>query len=508
MSHPTRRTFLKSTLAAAASVTIAGTKSSGRVLGANDTIHIAVAGLNGRGGSHVGEWTGMKGVEITYLIDPDTRTYGRRLRQIAGRGGKEPQVIKDVRQALDDKNLDAISIATPNHWHALITIWACQAGKDVYVEKPCSHNVHEGRIAVEAAKRFNRIVQHGTQSRSDSGMARVVDVIKSGQLGKLLVSRGLCYKDGLGDPRSTRASIGYAPPKDPPTELDFNIWLGPAQEQPYHDNLVHYRWHWFWDFGNGDIGNQGVHQMDIARWMIPGATFPKSVISLGGRIGHKDQGQCASSQLAVFDYGDTKLIFEVRGLPSKLYPHAGSSDNVLHFEEGTVAGGKFYRKGNDEGEDLQVGGRSRRRGGGQGGKAGGKAPARPEGGDPEGGHFGNFIKACRSRKVEDLKADILEGHRSAALIHLANASHRLGDQVPFGTSTAKVALNGNTDAAEALDRMEEYLGKENNIKLTEWSLTVGKKLTVDAGNGFTNEPGANKLLTREYRAPFVVPAKL
>ena len=285
---------MKSSLAAAASITLAGTKSSGRVLGANDTIHIAVAGLNGRGGEHVRAWTGMKDVEITYLIDPDTRTYARRLKQIAGRGRKEPKVIKDVRQALEDKNLDAISIATPNHWHALITIWGCQAGKDVYVEKPCSHNIHEGRIAVEAAKRYNRIVQHGTQGRSSIEMARGVEVIKSGQLGKLLVSRGLCYKPGAGP--STRASIGYAPPSDPPEELDFNLWLGPAKEQPYHRNLVHYRWHWFWEFGNGDIGNQGVHEMDKARWAIPGGTLPHSVISLGGRLGHVQPDQGADAK--------------------------------------------------------------------------------------------------------------------------------------------------------------------------------------------------------------------
>jgi predicted dehydrogenase len=293
----TRRSFLKRSLAAAATVTIAGTKSSGKVLGANDTIHIAVAGLNGRGGSHVGAWGRMKGVEITYLIDPDTRTYDKRLKQIADLGGKKPQVVKDVRKALEDKSLDAISIATPNHWHALMTIWGCQAGKDVYVEKPCSHNVHEGRIAVEAAKKYNRIVQHGTQSRSNGEMARIVEVIKSGKLGKLLVSRGLCYKSGLGNSRSTRASIGYTKPSKPPEELDFNLWLGPAKEQPYHDNLVHYRWHWFWDFGNGDIGNQGVHEMDKARWAIPGATLPRSVLSLGGRLGHTqpDQGQTPSA---------------------------------------------------------------------------------------------------------------------------------------------------------------------------------------------------------------------
>jgi predicted dehydrogenase len=506
MPRPTRRDFLK-TASVGALVTIAGTKSSPRVLGANDTIRIGVAGLNGRGGSHVGEWTRIPGVQLTYLIDPDTRTYDKRLKQI-GDKAPAPKCIQDVRQALEDKNLDAISIATPNHWHALMTIWACQAGKDVYVEKPASHNVHEGAIAVEAARKYNRIVQHGTQSRSSGSWAKLAELAKSGKYGKLLVSRGLVYKSEAGKP-GTRGDIGFRPVKAPPSELDFNIWLGPAPQQGYHENLVHYRWHWFWDFGNGDIGNQGVHQMDIARWMIPGAVFPKSVISLGGRIGHKDQGQAASSQLAVFDYGDTKLIFEVRGLPSKFYPHAGGSDNVLHFEAGTVAGGKFYPKGKDEGEPLVEGGRNRQRGGGQGGKARAKgAGGPPGGGDPEGGHFGNFIKACRSRNVDDLKADILQGHRSAALIHLANASQRLGEQVPFGSSVAKAVLNGNTDAAEALDRMDEYLGKENNIKLSEWSLTVGKKLTVDAGNGFTTDPAANKLLTREYRAPFVVPAKL
>src|SRR5205085_2893391 len=249
--------------------------------------------------------------------------------------------------------------------------------------------------------------QHGTQSRSNDQGIRTAELVKSGKYGKLLISRGLVYKDGGRGP-STRGDIGFRPTKAPPSELDFNIWLGPAQERPYHENLVHYRWHWFWDFGNGDIGNQGVHQMDIARWMIPGATLPKSVVSLGGRIGHKDQGETASSQLAIMDYGPTQLIFEVRGLPSKNYPHAGGSDNVLHFEGGS----------------------------------------------------------------------------------------------------AKAALNGNADAAEALDRMQEYLAKENNLKLTDWPLTVGKKLTIDVGSeSVVGDAAANKLLTREYRAPFAVPAK-
>jgi predicted dehydrogenase len=483
MPLTTRRNFLKAA-GVGALVTIAGTKSAGRVLGANDTIRIAVAGLNGRGGSHVGEWSRMPGVQIAYLIDPDTRTFGKHLKTIAGKNAPAPKCVQDVRQALEDKNLDAISIATPNHWHALMTIWACQADKDVYVEKPASHNVHEGRIAVETARKYNRIVQHGTQSRSSARWIAAAELAKSGKFGKLLISRGLVYKDG-GRGRSTRGDIGFAPPKAPPSELDFNIWLGPAPQQPYHENLVHYRWHWFWDFGNGDIGNQGVHQMDIARWMIPGATLPKTVLSLGGRLGHKDQGQTASTQLAFMDFGGTELLFEVRGLPSKTYPHAGGSDNVLHFEAGTVAGGQFYPKGSDKGEPVARSEGQRERG--------------------EGGHFVNFINACRSRKVEDLKADILEGHRSAALIHLANASIRLGEQVPFG-SEAKAA-DGYKDAEEAIERMKEYLVK-NKLNLSDLRLTIGRKLTIDAGGeSVVGDAQANRLLTREYRAPFTVPQK-
>jgi predicted dehydrogenase len=485
MSHPTRRAFLKGTLAAAASITIAGTKSSGRVLGANDTIHIAVAGLNGRGGSHVGEWSRMKDVEITYLIDPDTRTYARQLKAATRNGGKQPQTIKDVRQALEDKNLDAISIATPNHWHALMTIWACQAGKDVYVEKPCSHNVHEGRIAVEAAKKYNRIVQHGTQSRSGGEIPRVLGIIKSGQFGKLLVSRGLCYKDS-GTGLNTRASIGVANPSEPPKELDFNLWLGPAKEQPFHSNLVHYRWHWFWDFGNGDIGNQGVHEIDKARWAIAGATLPHSVISLGGRLGHTqpDQGETASSQIAIFDYGQTQLIFEVRGLPSKAY-QGEKVGNVFHLEAGTIARGRFYPKGSDKSEPLPNGDGTARRGG------------------RGGNHFANFIDAVRSRKTADLNAPILEGHYSAALIHLANASYRLGKQVPFNPTTK--AFGDNKDAYESLARLEEHL-REHKVKLEETTYQLGRKLTIDPqSETVTNDSDANKLLTRHYRKPFAVP---
>ncbi|MDR3639287.1 MAG: Gfo/Idh/MocA family oxidoreductase [Isosphaeraceae bacterium] len=485
MSRLNRRQFLTGSAAAgiAAGFAIGGTKSSGRVLGANDSIRIGVAGLNGRGASHVGEWTQIKGVEITYLIDPDTRTYGRHLKTIETAGGSTPQTVLDVRKALDDKNLDAVSVATPNHWHSLITVWACQAGKDVYVEKPCSHNVHEGRVAVEAARKYDRIVQHGTQSRSMPEWANIADLVKSGRYGKLLVSRALCYKP--------RGSIGVKPTAAAPEQVDFNLWLGPAPEQPYHANLVPYNWHWFWDFGNGDIGNQGVHQMDVARWMVPGATFPKSVLSLGGRFGYEDQGQTPNTQLAVLDYGDTQIIFEVRGLKTEKYLGQGVG-NILHLEEGTIAGNMFYPKGAKEGEPLPKAAGAAARG-----------PSAPGGKDP---HFGNFVAAVRSRKPADLNADILEGHYSSALCHLANLSYRLGEPVPFNKQTK--AFGDDKDAYETLARMEEHLARGNGLKLDGLSYQLGRKLTVDASTETTDSADANKLLTREYRKPFVVPDKI
>jgi predicted dehydrogenase len=479
MSHLSRRTFLKAAGVGAFATLAPG--SVGRVLGANDRIRIAVAGLNGRGAEHVKEWLAQKGVEIVYLVDPDSRRFAKRLNDIGDKG--KPQTIADVRKALDDKDLDAISIATPNHWHALMTVWACQAGKDVYVEKPCSHNIHEGRAAVAAARKYNRIVQHGTQHRSDPKWRALAEIAKSGKYGKLLVSRGIVYKSSLG--WNTRGDIGFKPTKAPPSELDFDIWLGPAQKQAYHDNLVPYRWHWFWDFGNGDIGNQGVHQMDIARWMIPGAVLPKTAMSMGGRIGYKDQGQTASTQLAFFDFGGPQIIFEVRGFKSQPFPgtKSGDGDNVLHFEEGTVANNIFTPKGKDKGEPLP------------------KADPKQVGG---GNHFANFIACVRSRRSKDLIAEIQEGHYSCALIHLANASIRTGAQVPFHSESK--SLNGNADAAEALARMEDHLANEAKVKLSDWKLTVGTKLTVNPTTAeAVDDPTANKLLTRQYRAPFVVP---
>ncbi|MBI3464858.1 MAG: Gfo/Idh/MocA family oxidoreductase [Planctomycetes bacterium] len=477
MPRLTRRRFVQGTLAAGATFAIAGTKSSGKILGANETIRAGVTGINGRGSAHIQELSELKGVQITYLIDVDQRTWDRQIKSVKDKGGNTPTAVQDIRKALDDPNLDVVTVATPNHWHTLVTVWACQAGKDVYVEKPCSHNVHEGRVAVEAARKHNRIVQHGTQSRSSSSWAQVAEVIASGKLGKLQVARGLCYKD--------RRSIGFKPNATPPPELDFNIWLGPAPEQPYHENLVHYNWHWFWDMGNGDIGNQGVHQMDIARWGIPGATLPKSVISVGGRFGYVDQGQTANTQVTIFDYGDTQLIFEVRGLPTDKF-HDQKVGNIFHLEGGMIAGNRFYPKGSDKPAPLPEVAVKR---------------------GPGNGHFGNFIEAVRSRNMADLNADILEGHYSSALCHLANISYRLGQEVPFNTRSKE--FSDNPAASETFARMEEHLAKENKLKLADTKYRLGRVLKFDApGEKFVDDSQANAMLTRNYRAPFVVPDKI
>jgi predicted dehydrogenase len=481
----TRRSFLKGAAAAAAFplVTVSGTKSSGRVIGANDTIRIAVAGIHGRGNDHIKELLGLKDekLQIVTLVDPDSSLFAAHQKTIRDKTEKEPACVQDVRKALDDKNIDAITIATPNHWHSLMTIWACQAKKDVYVEKPISHEVLEGRRCVEAARKNDRMVQHGTQQRSSASRAGEIAAVQSGKYGKLLVSKGYCYKP--------RWSIGNKPTGKPPAALDFSIWLGPAQDQAYHANLVHYNWHWFWDFGNGDIGNQGVHEMDVARWAIKGATLPTKVWSLGGRFGYQDQAQTPNSELSVMEFGDALLVFEVFGLiKDKDHPQGvpGRIGNEFYTTEGRIANGRFYAKNGDKGEAL----------------------AKFEAKVTPGGPFGSWLRAVRSRKVEDLNADVEIAHYSAALCHLPNISYRLGEKVSFDKKTGR--LGDNREVVQAFENLRQNL-KVVGVKLEETEYTLGKVLTMDPKEErFTGEGAdkANALLTRKYREPFVVPEKV
>jgi predicted dehydrogenase len=471
-NHPSRRSFLQASLAAGvagAYFTISGTKSSARVIGANDTIRVAVCGINGRGKSHIDAFAPMKNVQVAALVDPDSRLFDSRIKLVRDKAKNEAEVktYQDVRKALDDADIDAVSIATCNHWHSPIAIWAVLAGKDVYVEKPISHNVREGRILADLVRKTGRIVQHGTQSRGSVKWAKLAGEIADGKHGKLLVSRGTCFKP--------RESIGMKAITEVPAGLDFDIWTGPAPKQAFHENLVHYNWHWFWDFGNGDIGNQGVHQMDIARWMIPNATFPKSVISFGGRFGYKDQGQTPNTQVSILDYGDTLLVFEVRGLKT-----AGGVDNDQTFDKDAHV------------EKVAIKGHP-----------GVKDPAAPR---FKGGVFENFIDAIRSRKAEDLDAHALEGHYSAALCHMANISYRLGTDVPYDKAAASFA--DNKKASELLEKVRDHL-KDNAVTLDDTTYRVGRLLKVDVANeAFVGDDEANKLLTRVYRAPYTIPDRV
>jgi len=479
MSKLTRRRFIKNTAAASTVFplfTIAGTKASGKVLGANDTIRIGVAGINGRGKSHIDAFAPMDNVEVTYLIDPDSRLFESRSSMVRSKGGNDPTCVQDIREALDDDNLDAVSVATCNHWHSLITIWGCQAGKDVYVEKPLSHNVFEGRQAVEAARKYNRIVQHGTQNRSNIGKAKEIAAAQSGKYGKLLVSKGYCCKP--------RWSIGNKPVKEAPAALDFNLWLGPAPEQDFHENLVHYNWHWFWDTGNGDIGNQGVHEMDLARWAIKDATLPTKVWSLGGRFGYEDQGETPNTQMAVYEFGDMFLVFEVRGLVEGESKSERKVGTEYYTTEGVISDGRFHPKGGGTPERLDV-----------------------DATVASGGPFGSFINAVRSRDQEDLNAEAIEGHFSSALCHLANASYRLGEEVPFNSKTK--ALGDNKEVHQTFENLKENLGEGVGLNLDDMSYRLGKTLTIDVEKEqFIDNPEANALITRQYRKPFVVPEKV
>jgi len=478
MSRMNRRKFMKQSLAMAGASFVVS-HAGHRVLGANEIIHVGIGGCGGRGGSHLGAYLGAKETDVMYCIDVD----GKRAESAAAKAGKKqgktPLAVQDIRKALEDKNLNAISCATCNHWHTLMTIWTVQAGKDIYVEKPATHNVFEGRICTDIIAKSKQIVQTGTQRRSEKRWAQMVEVTKSGKLGKLLVSHGFASKP--------RGSIGFKKPERPPANLDWNLWVGPAPMQPYHGNLVHYNWHWFWDFGNGEIGNQGVHQTDCARWAIPGATHPTFVFSLGGRIEYKDQGQTPNTQLTVYDYGDTILLFEVCGLVGGKGDDKGIRrvSNDFVYEAGTVVdGGKFTP--NDSHKDAEM-------------------PSVDVKLGPGSGPFGNFIAAMRSRKKEDLNAPFEEGHYSASICHLGNISYRLGREMKW--SDVKKKPFDNDHANERWERICEHLVKNRGLRLGEWPCRVGLPLKFDPKTEkFIDAPAvATRMLTRPPRKPFDMP---
>ena len=450
-----RREFLKTGAKAAAVVTAAERigkwSAPGKVLGANSRVRVAIIGLRGRGENHIQAYGALSNVEIAALCDVDDSVMSERLAQVK-KLGHQPNTYTDFRKVLDDHSIDAVSIATPHHWHAVMAISACQAGKDVYVEKPCSHNLWEGRQIVRAAAKYNRIVQHGTQTRSDPEVMQAVQKMQSGLLGDVYLSRGLCFK--------WRDTIGHTPVSPAPAGVDYNLWTGPAPLLPFTKNHFHYNWHWFWDYGNGDLGNQGIHQLDIARWGL-GLGFPNKISAVGGHFMFDDDQQTPNTLNCAFQYDRPNakrvlLEFEVRhwmsnheaGIGVHLNPAKAAAESAqggLGPAEGSYnsVGNIFYGPKGYLAIDNSSGYRTYM---GKDQQPGPSAPEVPE------DHFANFIACVISRKKQDLRAPIEEGHFSAGLAHLANASYRLGRTLDFDPGTELVL---HDDEANRLLREEE-----------------------------------------------------
>jgi predicted dehydrogenase len=440
----------------------------------NEKLSVACIGVRGRGASHFNFFAGRNDTEVTYICDVDSDVGARQAEAVAKKQSRKPKVVVDMREIFDDKSVDIVTTATPNHWHALTSIWAIQAGKDVYVEKPVSHNVSEGRRIVEAARKYNKICQTGTQCRSMPGSMEAIEYIKAGKIGEVKLARGLCYKP--------RGSIGPRGEYEVPANINYDLWCGPAPMRPLTRKQLHYDWHWIWDYGNGDLGNQGIHQMDVARWGLGVNDIGTGVQSYGGRFGYEDAGETANTQITIHSYPGKTLVFEVRGLKTPDLRGA-KVGNIFYGSQGYVVltsykGGAAF--------DLE-----------------GKMVEKFDGGD-DNMHFANFLKAVRSRSISDLHADILEGHLSSALCHLGNISYRLGSRMT--RDEVKQELGNNAEAQETLDRFCQHL-EENKVEIGHDKIQLGPRLAIDPKTEtFVKNEKADQMLTREYRAPFVVPA--
>ncbi len=403
----------------------------------SETVRVACIGLGAQGRQHLNAYSQLPNVEIAAICDIDDAQISRALALLADLDVPKPQVYKDFRKILDDKSIQALSIASPNHWHTLMTIWGCQAGKDIYVEKPCSHNIFEARQIVAAARKYDRMVQQGTQIRSSVAVREAVQNLREGLIGDVYLARGLCFK--------WRNSIGRMPVEPAPAGVDYDLWNGPAPAHAFTRNRFHYNWHWFWDLGNGDIGNQGLHQMDVARWGL-GVQYPTKVSAMGGHFLFDDDQETPNTLSCMFEFnasGKKQILeFAVRHWMTDGECVIGDSDhnaigNLFFGSRGYLAVDSYTSYKTRLGKDQTAG------------------PAKSEGGD----HFLNFIEAVRSRKREKLNAEIQEGAASTVLSHLANISYRVGRTICFDSNTMTC------------------IGDEE----------------------------ANRLVTREYRKPFVVP---
>ncbi len=449
-----RREFIQKSVLGTAGIAMGGlgfsAKSYASVIGANERINMAVIGIRGQGGGHIKNWCTLAdkwNVRLKTLCDVDEQFFSEKSKVVTDSGGAKPLTEWDMRKVFDDKEIHAVSIATPNHWHALATIWACQAGKHVYVEKPCCHNIFEGRKMIEASRKYNVRVQTGFQNRSIDKVTEAMKFLHDGGIGDVYMAKGMCYKP--------RDSFGIAKDSTPPASLHYDMWLGPAPYRQYNEKRGHYNWHWFWSTGNGDTGNQGPHQFDIARWGLNKHEHPVSVFSAGGIYGI-DPDECEqetpNTQASLFKYRDGKILeFETRGRftngESSLDVRIGNlfygTDGYLELSGGTW---KAFRKRE---EKPFAGSETSEK------KTTQEAYLAAPGGTH---HYANFLDAIRSGKNEDLHCDIMEGYYSSALPLIANISYRLGRELKF---------------------MGDY-------------------------EKFANDPEADTMLTRFYRKPYVI----
>ena len=507
LSKISRREFLNKTTRVAAGTIVAGALAScagptagpfmkSRTIGANDRINLAIIGIRGRGMPLAEGFARIPNVTIKTLCDIDANLFAGRVKKIEEIQHLAPLTEKNLRQVFEDKDIDAVAVATPNHWHALAAIWACQAGKHVYVEKPCSHNVREGRRMVEAASKYGRIVQCGFQNRSLNNIRQAMKFLHDGGIGEVYMARGLCFKardpigkvpDGLGTGPQYKYSVWNKPginyDADYMGRVDYDLWLGPAPKRPFNYNRFHYNWHWNWDYGNGDIGNQGPHQFDIIRWGLNKDEHPVKIYSAGGCFGPESDQQTPNTQSALFEYADGKIIqFDVRGLytndEAAMFttvekPNADIDPNsvqkivkeIIKIQDGVGVGNLFYgTKGwmylNDTVWKTYFGRKN------EPGPCSEVLEESANPNDPAGAgsqsHFVNFIAALRSGKKEDLNCNIEQGFMSTALPLMANISYRLGRSLVFDGKNEK----------------------------------------------FVSDSPANQMLTRNYRKPYFVPDRI
>ena len=480
----TRRSFLKVCALAAAGWAIPGS----RVLGANGDIRIAVIGLGNKGRQHVELFSKLPGVRVVCVSDVDPKRVERVVEEAMKRG-QSPESANDPRKMLDRQDVDAVVIATPNHWHALLTLWAIQAGKDVYVEKPVSHSVWEGERMVAAQKSSGRIVQSGTQYRSCRGLGAATAWLNEGHIGKPLWGHVLWYEH--------RPPIGKCAPFTP-TDLNYDLWCGPAPCEPLTRPKLHYDWHWVWATGDGDLGNSGIHAFDACRWFARQKGFPRRVLGLGGRFTYDDAAQTPNTQLSLLDYPDVPILIENRNLPMEKDTDIMDTYRriregfVLQFEGGYFAG---LRAGG-----LVIGPKGER--------------LREFPGDGGDSHLANFIEAVRNRRQSILHAPIEEGHISSAVCHLGNIAYRLGEPTATATCRQTVAAHGHAD--ETFDRLVKSL-EGIGVDLGKMPFSMGPWLEINPKTGKVRNAGKGRTVKRDqartlahgsHRAPYALPEKV